>query len=80
MEVGDGDKLKEKKGESSLEKVRKETTLKKGVAKKKELSNIDEGLVKKTKGDVDDGQVLLAKSDDDGDWVFDSVHPYHICR
>lgn len=22
----------------------------------------------------------MAKSDDDGDWVLDSVHSYHICR
>ena len=52
----------------------------KGVAKKKVLPNLDEGLVKKTKSDDEVGHVLLANCDDDGDWVFDSVHPYHICR
>ena len=36
--------------------------------------------MKKTKGDVEDDHVLLAKCDDDGDWVFDSVHLYHIYR
>ena len=80
MEVGDGEKLKWKKREVLLEKLREATTLVKGVAKKKELPNINEGLVKKTKSNVEDGHVLLAKSDDNGDWVFDSVHPYHICR
>ena len=30
--------------------------------------------------DVDDGHVQIAKCDDDGDRVFDSIHPYHICR
>ena len=41
--------------------MRKATTLKKGVVEKGELPNIDESLVKKTMGDVNDGQVLLAK-------------------
>ena len=80
MKVGDGKKLKRKKMEVSFEKLREATTLVKGVAKKKELPNINEGLVKKAKSDVDDGHVLLAKCDDDGDWVLDSVHPYHIFR
>ena len=80
MKVADGEKLKGKKRKVSFEKVSTETTLKKGVVEKGELPNIDEGLVKKTKSDVEDGHVLLAKCDDDGDWVFDPVHPYHICR
>ena len=80
MKVGDGEKLKGKKREVPFEKLREATTLMKGVAKKKELPNIDEGLVKKAKSDVEDGHVLLAKCDDDGDWMFDSVHPYHICK
>ena len=81
MEVGDGEQLKGKKRKVPFEKVKKETTLKKWVLEKGELPNLDdEGLVKKTKNNVEDGHVLLAKCDDDGDWVFDSVHPYHICR
>ena len=80
MKVSDGEKLKGKKREVPFEKLREATTLMKGVAKKKELPNIDEGLVKKAKSDVEDGHVLLAKCDDDGDWMFDSVHPYHICK
>ena len=81
MEVGDGEKRKGKKREVLFEKVRKAITLKKGVVVKGELPNLDEeGLVKKTKSNIEDGQVLLAKCDDDGDWVFDSVRPYRICR
>ena len=75
MEVGNGEKLKGKKRKVPFEKLREATTLVKGVAKKKKLLNIDKGLVKKTKSDVDDSHVLLAKCDDDGDWVFASVHP-----
>ena len=37
------------------------------------LPNIcDKGFVMKANCDVDNG--------DNGDWVFDSVHSYHICR
>ena len=72
--------LKGKKREVPFKKLREATTLVKGDAKKKELSNTDEGLVKKTKGDIEENHVLLAKCDDVGDWVFDSIHPYHICR
>src|SRR5688572_5828803 len=60
MEVGDGEKLKGKKRVLPLEKMKKATTLKKGVAKKKELPNLDVGLVKKTKSDDENGHVLLA--------------------
>ena len=58
--------------------MRKTITLKKGVVEKSELPNIDEGLVKTTKGDVDNGHMLLAKCDNCSDWVFDSVRLYHI--
>ena len=34
----------------------------------------------KAKCDIDDGHVLLAKSDNDGVWMFDSIHSYHICN
>ena len=62
MEVGDGGKLKGKKRDVPLEKVRKETTFKKGVLEKGEHPNLDdESFVKKTKSDVEDGHVLLAK-------------------
>ena len=76
MEVIDGEKLKGKKTEVPIEKVRKARILKKGVVKKSELPN----LAMKAYCYVDDGHVLLAKCDDDGDWVLDSVHPYHIFR
>ena len=67
MEVSNRENLKGKKTEVPIEKVRKATTLKKGVVEKSELPNIDEGLVKKAKSDVEDGHVLLAKCDDNAD-------------
>ena len=76
MEVIDGEKLKGKKTEVPIEKVRKARILKKGVVKKSELPN----LAMKAYCYVDDGHVLLARCDDDGDWVLDSVHTYHNCR
>ena len=68
IEVGDGENLKGKNRKVSFDKVRKATTLKKGVVKKSELPNFrDESLVMKANREVDNGHVLLAKCDDDGD-------------
>ena len=68
MEVGDDEKLKGKKREIPFEID-------------DVLPNIfDKDLVIKANCDVDDGHVVLVKCDDDGDWVFNSIHSYHICR
>ena len=67
-EVGYDEKLKGKKRESPFEK---DDVLR---------NIIDKALVINTSCDVDDGHVLLTKCDDDGDWLFDSVHSCHICR
>lgn len=81
MKVGDREKLKEKKREFLSEKMRKSKTLKKRVVKKGELPNLgDKGQGLKAKcDDVHDGNVLIAKSDDDDDWVINFVRLYHIC-
>ena len=48
IEAGDGENLKGKNRKVSFDKVRKATTLKKGVVKKSELPNFrDESLVMK---------------------------------
>ena len=68
IEFGDDEKPKGKKREIPFEKD-------------DVLPNIgDKGLMIKANCYVDKGHVLLAKYDDDGDWVFDSVHSYHIYR
>ena len=56
-------------------------TLEEEVVKNDKIPNLgDEGVVIKANCDVDESHVILAKCDDDGDWVFDYVHSYHICK
>lgn len=76
MEVGNGEKLKQKNWKVPLKKA---TTIKRGVAKKGEFPNLgDEGKGLNTIGD-DDNQVLMVIYDED-DWVIDFMYLYHICR